>query len=78
MNRVSVEGEFGGSIEREGLQNGTKKFLGMMFIFIILTVVMVSWVYGGGGLVAKSWPTLLTPYTVAHQAPLSMEFSRQE
>ena len=31
-----------------------------------------------GGLVAKSCPTLLTPWTVAHQAPLSMGFSRQE
>ena len=32
----------------------------------------------GGGLVAKSCPTLATPWTVAHQAPLSMGFSRQE
>ena len=29
-------------------------------------------------LVAKSCPTLATPWTVAHQAPLSMGFSRQE
>ena len=33
---------------------------------------------GGGGLVAKSCPTLETPWTVACQAPLSMGFSRQE
>ena len=33
---------------------------------------------GGGGLVAKSCPTLVTPWTVARQAPLSMESSRQE
>ena len=36
---------------------------------------------GGGGLVAKSAKsclTLVTPWTVARQAPLSMEFSRQE
>ena len=33
---------------------------------------------GGGGLVAKSCPTLVTPRTVACQAPLSMGFSRQE
>ena len=33
---------------------------------------------GGGGLVAKSCPTLATPWTVACQAPLSMRFSRQE
>jgi len=31
-----------------------------------------------GGLVAKSCPTLMTPWTVACQAPLSMGFSRQE
>ena len=30
------------------------------------------------GLVAKSCPTLETSWTVAHQAPLSMGFSRQE
>ena len=33
---------------------------------------------GGGGLVAKSCPTLLTPWTVACQAPLSLGFPRQE
>ena len=32
----------------------------------------------GDGLVAKSCPTLATPWTVACQAPLSMGFSRQE
>ena len=31
-----------------------------------------------GGLVSKSCPTLVTPWTVARQAPLSVEFSRQE
>ena len=34
--------------------------------------------FGCGGLVAKSWLTLAIPWTVAHQAPLSMEFSRQD
>ena len=33
---------------------------------------------GGGGLVTKLCPTLVTPWTVARQAPLSMGFSRQE
>ena len=33
---------------------------------------------GGGSLVAKSCPTLVTPWTVACKAPLSMGFSRQE
>ena len=32
----------------------------------------------GGGLVAQSCPTLVAPWTVAHQAPLSLGFSRQE
>ena len=32
---------------------------------------------GGGGVVAKSCPTVATPWTVAHQAPLSLGFSRQ-
>jgi len=31
-----------------------------------------------GGLVAKSCPILAIPWTVACQAPLSIEFSRQE
>ena len=31
-----------------------------------------------GGLVAKSCPTLVTPSTVACQAPLSIRFSRQK
>ena len=31
-----------------------------------------------GGLVTKLCPTLATPWTIACQAPLSMEFSRQE
>ena len=30
------------------------------------------------GLVAKSCPTLVTPWTIAFQVPLSMGFSRQE
>ena len=32
----------------------------------------------GGSLVAKSYPTLETLWTVAHQVPLSMQFSRKE
>ena len=33
---------------------------------------------GGGGLVTRSCLTLVTPWNIAHQAPLSMGFSRQE
>ena len=32
----------------------------------------------GDGLISKSYLTLVTPWTVAHQAPLSMGFLRQE
>ena len=32
----------------------------------------------GGGLAAQSCTTLAIPWTIAHQAPLSMGFSRQE
>ena len=35
------------------------------------------WV-GGGGLVAKSCPSLLTPWTIACHSPLTVEFSRQD
>ena len=34
--------------------------------------------YAGGDLVAQSCLTLADPWTVAHQAPLSMGFSRQD
>ena len=37
-----------------------------------------SCVGGGSGLVAKLYPILAISWTVAHQAPLSIEFSRQE
>ena len=38
----------------------------------------LSWTGGGGDLVTKSCLTLVTPWTVAHQALLSIGFSRQE
>ena len=39
---------------------------------------MIQIILNGGGLDAKSCPTLVTPWTIARQAPLSVEFSRQE
>ena len=32
----------------------------------------------GGGFVTNLRPTLATPWTIAHQAPLSLEFSNQK
>ena len=44
-----------------------------------MNVIGITHIYcGGGGLVAKSCPTLATSWIVALQAPLSMGFSRQE
>ena len=37
-----------------------------------------KWLIGGRGLVAKSYLTLVIPWTVACQAPLSMGFSRRK
>ena len=54
---------------------------------MICSVVLISAVqqsgsgihtYGGGGLVTKSCLTLVTPWTVACQSPLSRRFPRQE
>ena len=41
------------------------------------TLKALKW-YGGGCLVAKPCMTLVTPWTVAPQAALSIGFSRQE
>ena len=43
-----------------------------------LCCLLISLSLPGGGLVAKSCLTLATPWTLACQAPLSMDFSRQE
>ena len=45
---------------------------------ILVHLMIVFLLDFGGGLVAKSCPALVTPWTVAHQASLSMGFSRQE
>ena len=47
-------------------------FIGIIFLGCIYTHG------GGGGLVNKSCLTLVIPWTVALQTPLSMGFSRQE
>ena len=44
----------------------------------LTTVIHPSTGGAGGGLVAKSCLTPLTPGTILHQAPLSMGFSRQD
>ena len=49
--------------------------LGCFCLFVCLVGWLVDfWVF----LVAKSCPTLVTSWTVACQAPLSMGFSRQD
>ena len=53
---------------RTGSFQGTNS---LQFLFFLAAVLDFS-------LAAKSYPTLVTPWTVAHQAPLPMGFSRQE
>ena len=48
------------------------------YVCMCVCVCVYVSVYGGGGLVAKSCPTLVTPRTVACQVPLTIGFSRQE
>ena len=43
-----------------------------------LRCIIWTSLYKAGGLVCKSCPTLATPWTIAHQAPVSIGFSRQE
>ena len=43
-----------------------------------LSILIQFGLIGGGGFITKSCPTLVTWWTVAHQTPLSMGFSRQE
>ena len=47
-----------------------------MGFFCLISCFNVLYHYLGGGLVTKSCSTLVTPWTVALQAPLSMGFSR--
>ena len=53
----------------------TWTFVGRVMSLLLIHCLCLSC---GGGLVAKSCPTLATPWTVACQAPLFMGFSRQE
>ena len=49
-----------------------------MYFFTLLISEQTLLLYGGGGLVAKLCPTLVTPWSVACQVPLSVGFPRQE
>ena len=46
--------------------------------FVYVTHCFLLLIYDGSGLVPKSCLTLVTPWAITHQAPLSMRFSRQE
>ena len=47
-----------------------------MYVYVYICEWIYIWWFGG--LVTQSCPTLVTPWTVACQAPLSMGFSKQE
>ena len=46
----------------------------LFFVYGLVVCVCVC-MCGGGGLAAQSCPTLVTPWTVAHHAALSMGYS---
>ena len=50
----------------------------LQFVLFVLRVRVQERISGDGGLVERSCLTLATPWSVAHQASLSMGFSRQE
>ena len=52
------------------------RFWGSFLLFLVR--VKSVWWWWDGDSFDKLCPTLATPWTVAHQAPLSMGFSRQE
>ena len=52
--------------------------LGQIEYILYMIVYIILYAYGGDGLVTECGPTLVTPWTVALQAPLSMGFPRQE
>ena len=51
-----------------------------LFLFLIYMATLWLWLWSksGGGLITKLCSTLATSWTVFHQVPLSMDFSRQE
>ena len=53
-------------------------FMHPLFVTLYHITIYYLDINDGGGLVAKSCPTLATPWTVPHQDLLSMKFSRQE
>ena len=54
------------------------RILGRFHCFRTFQTIKYTNIICGSGLVAKSCPTLATPWTVACPGPLSMRFSRQE
>ena len=57
----------------------TQKTLLVFSIPVTYTMELLRYyIMYSGGLVPKSCPTLATPWSVTHQAPLSMGFSRQK
>ena len=49
-----------------------------LYVCMYACISMCVWWWFSGSVVAEFWPTLPTPWRVAHQAPLYLEFPRQE
>ena len=58
-------------------QHGLQASERLSFLRICTHMCVYICICGGGASVAKLYPTLVTPWTVACKAPLSMRFSRQ-
>ena len=58
----------------------TKVYIVRAMVFPVVRYRCMIWTIkkAGNGLVAKLCLTLVTPWAVAHQSPLSMRFPRQE
>ena len=78
LKRLSTHTNALNVINNTGISKHVILYFFFSFTFQDLFCNMCLLICYGGGLVVKSCPTLATPWTIAHQAPLSMGFSRQE
>ena len=69
----------GQEVTEPGMQQETGSKLGKEYIKAVCCYsAYLTYMQRGAGLVTKSCLTLAIPWTVAHQAPLSVGFPRQE
>ena len=71
-----------GAAEAVGPAHGPRPWyrpsMGIAYAFLVYSVVLISATQQGDSVILSRVQLFVTPWTVAHQAPLSIEFSRQE